>query len=420
MKKDSNFKNRNKLVRTIFFLIAIICVFNYGLKQNKSNKNNTHTLNIDSPLVDDLIIDKNIEKNSIIEQDLSHYVLKIDNISNNITNSYVAQGLDISPLINFNKKTIGVIGIPGTKIYLPFCSSTSDEEWDHTLYNGKNNIHGTIYMDKNNHELLLDKVTVLYGHNMKDGTMFRDLNRFLDKKYFDEHKYLFLIRENDISIYQLACASVIDEDDLSFKKYNFKTEDDYNSYINNVLCTAVNINEGINLNEEEKLLQLVTCHKYKKNRTVIYFTRESVIPNILNDKNDDITDTEIKKKTVNFENFYDYTKNLQLYKTLNANFIVFNTFNQNDKFYIWTKNDLNINNKNEIFTELRKRNIDIQNCTFIYGNNQFNVGENDIYIQKNASGIDLIAEENTILDLISGNYQIESLNQDKTLKLTLG
>lgn len=86
------------------------------------------------------------------------------------------------------------IKIPDTKIDYPIVQHPEDNTYylTHTI-DGTYGYPGAIYTELYNHTDFSDTMTVIYGHNMKDGSMFRDLYKFMDKEFFDSHE--------DFSIY---------------------------------------------------------------------------------------------------------------------------------------------------------------------------------------------------------------------------
>lgn len=86
------------------------------------------------------------------------------------------------------------IKIPDTNIDYPIVQHPEDDTYylTHTI-DGTYGFPGAIYTELYNQKNFLDTMTVIYGHNMKDGSMFRDLYKFMDKEFFDTHE--------DFSIY---------------------------------------------------------------------------------------------------------------------------------------------------------------------------------------------------------------------------
>ena len=88
------------------------------------------------------------------------------------------------------------ITIPGTRIDYPIVQHPSDNGYylNHTV-DGRKRIEGAIYTENYNSKDFSDPNTLIYGHNMKNGSMFRALNNMTDKEYFWRH-HIFCINSS--------------------------------------------------------------------------------------------------------------------------------------------------------------------------------------------------------------------------------
>ena len=74
----------------------------------------------------------------------------------------------------------------------------SQEELDYYLdtnLDGTKGRPGCIYTQMMNSMDWTDRNTVLYGHNMRDGSMFAGLHKYEDSEYFSEHPYVYIYTE---------------------------------------------------------------------------------------------------------------------------------------------------------------------------------------------------------------------------------
>ena len=89
-----------------------------------------------------------------------------------------------------NDDTIGWITIEGTSIDYPIVQASDNSYYLTHDCNDNKPKYGSIFMDYHNASDLSDKHTILYGHNMKNGSMFHDLNEYDSHVYLDEHTYI--------------------------------------------------------------------------------------------------------------------------------------------------------------------------------------------------------------------------------------
>ena len=95
--------------------------------------------------------------------------------------------IDFESLKEINSDCIGWIYIPDTNISYPVVQTTNNDYYLKRLFDKTYGISGTVFMDTRNSEELTDRHTILYGHHMKNGTMFADAESYKDQIYADEH-----------------------------------------------------------------------------------------------------------------------------------------------------------------------------------------------------------------------------------------
>lgn len=101
--------------------------------------------------------------------------------------------IDWEKLKSINKDIIGWIKIEDTKINYPILKDNNLYYLNHS-YNKKYNKNGSIFTTNNNP--FIDDETVIYGHNMKNGTMFSELGKYLKKDFLDNHNYIKIYTPN--------------------------------------------------------------------------------------------------------------------------------------------------------------------------------------------------------------------------------
>ncbi len=103
--------------------------------------------------------------------------------------------VNFSALREINENVVGWIICDGTAISYPIVRTYSAQDYDYYLthlFNGNKNKLGTIFTDLRN-DPWNDKVTILYGHNMLNGTMFSSLLKYSSQSYYDLHPTMRLL-----------------------------------------------------------------------------------------------------------------------------------------------------------------------------------------------------------------------------------
>lgn len=124
--------------------------------------------------------------------------------------------VDFATLQAANPEVCGWLLIPGTKISYPLTQGEDNSLYlDHT-YDLQKNKAGCIFVDARNNPGFDDFNTVIYGHNMKNGSMFGDLNEYRHLDYWLANPYLYIITPAGMRQYQIFSAYVGAEDDDAY------------------------------------------------------------------------------------------------------------------------------------------------------------------------------------------------------------
>ena len=92
-----------------------------------------------------------------------------------------------------NPNVIGWIEIPGLSISYPVVQGTDNAYYLHHLFTGEYNSSGSIFADWHNQPDFADPNTIVYGHNMKNGSMFGTLSHYQDQALWEASPNLSLI-----------------------------------------------------------------------------------------------------------------------------------------------------------------------------------------------------------------------------------
>lgn len=109
--------------------------------------------------------------------------------------------IDFNYWQNRNADVYAWIRIPGTKIDYPVVQGDEDGYYLSHDIDKESNIYGAIYTEKVNGKDFSSPNTVLYGHHMKDGSMFGYLDKYLDRDYFEKYNEVFLFTPEEINDY---------------------------------------------------------------------------------------------------------------------------------------------------------------------------------------------------------------------------
>ena len=167
--------------------------------------------------------------------------------------------INFDELKAINPDVYAWIKVPGTNIDYPILQSTteSDDYYLNMTMDGKYGLPGSIYTEKYNAQDFSDRVTVIYGHTMHDGTMFSELKKYRDRAFFDQNPYIYIYLPTARLKYQIF-ATVAFDDRYILGQYNFSNEEDFNGYVSELKsCLDGNVNHDLEIHE--RIITLSTC-----------------------------------------------------------------------------------------------------------------------------------------------------------------
>lgn len=185
--------------------------------------------------------------------------------------------IDFAVAQAMNPDVYAWIWIPGTNIDYPILQSAAEDDTyylNHTIEK-KEGLPGTIYTEKYNSKEFSDPVTVVYGHNMKNGSMFADLHKYEDRAFFDANPYVYIYLPDKVLKYRVFSATPFD-DRYILGSYSFASPSDFQEYLDE-LRSGINgnVNAEVNVSQSTGILTLSTCIADSANeRLLINATRE--------------------------------------------------------------------------------------------------------------------------------------------------
>lgn len=204
--------------------------------------------------------------------------------------------IDFEALWAENSDVIGWITIPDTKIDYPILYTDNNETYLHTDFNGKDSVYGAIYLDCDSEPDFSGWNNPIYGHHMKDGSMFKDVVKFKDEEFFKEHQY-FEIYTPERTIHLKAISCYYTGSDGIVRKTKFKDQESYDAWLMERLkpCKYAEIPEV----PVGSVFTLVTCSYEKQDaRTLLYAVEVDEEGNIVpSDKGNEGQESESMAKS---------------------------------------------------------------------------------------------------------------------------
>lgn len=171
--------------------------------------------------------------------------------------------VDFAALQEQNPDVYAWIQIPGTNVDYPILQSADDNSYylTHTI-DGVKATEGAIYTENYNSKDFEDPNTVIYGHNMKNGSMFRTLHNYEDRDFFDENREVIIYTPDSVLEYRIFAAYIYDNRHLLLN-FDFEDEDVYQQYLDDIFSIRnmnAFIDTSMEVTTEDKIITLSTCN----------------------------------------------------------------------------------------------------------------------------------------------------------------
>jgi sortase B len=101
--------------------------------------------------------------------------------------------IDFDALAMSNSDAVAWLHCPGTAIDYPVMQAEDYDYYLHHLPDGTQNANGSLFIDFNNASDFSERLTVIYGHNMKSKKMFGSLGEYKNQKHYDAHPSMYLL-----------------------------------------------------------------------------------------------------------------------------------------------------------------------------------------------------------------------------------
>ncbi len=178
----------------------------------------------------------------------------------------------IGKLQETNPDIYAWIQIPGTKIDYPVLQNGFNDSFylDHTA-DGQEGSIGAIYSERQSAKDFSDFNTVLYGHNVPSGKMFRGLHQFEDLEYMKAHSEVIIYTPDAKRVYQIFAAVVYDDRHI-LNTYDFSLESHKQDYIDSLLHArnmGNSIREDVSVTTNDRILTMSTCIKTQRDKRFV-------------------------------------------------------------------------------------------------------------------------------------------------------
>ena len=181
----------------------------------------------------------------------------------------VSDSGDTAPVVDWaslkaiNDDVVGWIQIPGTVINYPVYQGEDNDHYLNTTAEGDYGVGGQIFMDyENTAPGMQDAQTILYGHHLKNGAMFKQVADMDNQEFFDSIKTIWYVTEDATYELEPLFLYYTDEDDTNVRHFQFSSDEEFRTYLSDLLGKAVTSRSDAStiVSGTSHVLTLSTCN----------------------------------------------------------------------------------------------------------------------------------------------------------------
>lgn len=274
--KEINFKMFSAIIIFIIGVGLVTLMLDYYVQFKDNNKIEKELIDINK-IIDDASSNNSVDGN-VTDVDF------IDDREEETTTKKVGSSYSSAYYINYsqifeellkkNTDTVGYLSVNNTKINYPVVQASTNSYYLNRDFNKRKNSMGWIFMDYRNNAKDLDKNTIIYGHNIKQGIMFGTLKYALNSSWYKKESNQVItfntptknMKWRIFSIYRIPATE-------DYLKTEFESDEEYMEFLNMLKNRSI-FNFNVELNESSKILTLSTCFSHTT-RHVVHAVLES-------------------------------------------------------------------------------------------------------------------------------------------------
>ena len=178
--------------------------------------------------------------------------------------------IDFNKLKEQNKETVAWIKVNNTNIEYPVVKANNNNFYLNHSFDKSENLAGWIFADYRNKFDNTDKNIIIYGHNMRDGSMFGSLKNILNSDWYEneENTNITLYTENEKCIYKVFSIYKIESEDY-YIKTEFSNDNEFEQFVNTIKNRSIK-KFDIDVSKEDNILTLSTCANNNRYRIVLH------------------------------------------------------------------------------------------------------------------------------------------------------
>lgn len=244
------------VILTISLVVAGVSGYNvYRLSREYQKGINEYAALEQYVSIEEAPVVKSQEKEETVEEKKSQIPVSID--------------VKYNELKEINGDFAGWLYYEPLEISYPIVRGNDNDYYTHYTFENVKNSSGAIFMDFLNKKDYSNYNTIIYGHNMRNGTMFGSLKKILnDTSIAEENPYFYIFTEDKAFMYEIFAVYITDENSRTYDLIG--SEEEQADWLDYIKSSAVYLSDK-EVTPQDKVVTLSTCHGlHSTTRTVVH------------------------------------------------------------------------------------------------------------------------------------------------------
>ncbi len=165
--------------------------------------------------------------------------------------------LDLAALQEINSDAVGWIEIPDTKVSYPLVHNADNSFYLTHTFSGDKNKAGGIFIEASNSPSFTDLHTIVYGQNMKNGSMFGSLKKYEKESYLEKHPNIYIHLADGTYTYQIFSVHEADPSNVTYS-VGYAADSQYEEFLNTIKSASL-YDTGVEVGIDDTVISLTTC-----------------------------------------------------------------------------------------------------------------------------------------------------------------
>ena len=176
--------------------------------------------------------------------------------------------IDFDSLQEINPDVIGWLEMEAVDtINYPIVQGEDNDYYLHRTFQGTDNFAGSIFMDYMNKSNFGQRNTIIYGHNMKNGSMFGSLKDYRDQEVYNKSPYFWIYTPTRIYKYEIFSCAEVDKFGQNYQ-ITFQDKEDFQEFIYHAQDQSL-YDTGVDVDYTDTVVTLSTCTGNEATRFIV-------------------------------------------------------------------------------------------------------------------------------------------------------